>query len=797
MKKHFLIKAVLILFTLLLIPSEATAADQPKEDDSILITDDDILFQGVQGLVGGAANIIVGGDAPQERDHIIGELMYIFNYGMLSFALLFMVIRGIVWFSSLSGEKKQDTLLDFQSAPVAVMVSVIILVPMPDGYSAIQHLVIKAAGESISLANYETNAAADYLDKVGTFSTNPTVMNSDIIALNMMESAVCMSLLNKTSKKTVVEMNPILEMDLADDVHKFTINYDGVYTKSAAASQYLADVIAGGANGMTKHFPKNICGSTTLSFGSIDSKYVETPTVLTFRENVIDAYSNLNDNIAILGAEFINHLLDPISESDKGPTYNVTFPESMKDSLKSYSENFKQAYLNELSLLVSKMESSNTDPESGLSNKRATDSLRQYGAAYLGVYFWEYARRNSVVSAITSVNKSATGPLYSHVKDKTDFEAFAKVNDNQKTFLEEIRKNYVMLTPEYNGNNAMASAANVETSVAKSIEEAQHSFDLGADFMFHFATESMYKESDPVLALADTGHQLIVTGESILAAAALSAATLRLVEAGLIGTAEATASNPFTAPATPIARIAAEAVNISIDAAMNLIPLAFVLITFGALIAFWIPSLPLIHWINGIIGFIIVFAQAFVLTPLLGLAHLLSGEKGFLSSKTQHGYMAIIQLLTYLPLMVIAFFIAYIVTIFGTKFIQIVYLPFMTILNGNSMAGLATGFFITGVFILLNIQVVNRSFGLITNLVEKAGKFIGGGEEMLGDSQGLEKTKAGFVNISNSSKAGMANTVNSDKSNQNGNNQSAQQQRGGGNGAFAVNKIKSLNNRTK
>jgi hypothetical protein len=159
------------------------------------------------------------------------------------------------------------------------------------------------------------------------------------------------------------------------------------------------------------------------------------------------------------------------------------------------------------------------------------------------------------------------------------------------------------------------------------------------------------------------------------------------------------------------------------------------------------------------IGFMIVFMQAFILTPLLALAHLLSGEKGFFSSKTQHGYMAIIQLATYLPIMVMAFVVAYLVTMWGAKFLQIIYLPSMEIISGTSIAGIITIFVITAIFIIFNIQIANRGFALITTMADKAGKFIGGGEEMLGDSQGASGAKGAFVAFNSSVRTGQQSTM--------------------------------------
>ncbi len=63
--------------------------------------------------------------------------------------------------------------------------------------------------------------------------------------------------------------------------------------------------------------------------------------------------------------------------------------------------------------------------------------------------------------------------------------------------------------------------------------------------------------------------------------------------------------------------------------------------------------------------------------------------------------------------------------------------------------------FALAILFIMNVQVFNRGFALITAIPEKAGKFIGGGEEMLGDSQGVSSGKGTFVAVGASTKAGI------------------------------------------
>ncbi|MBE0420513.1 DotA/TraY family protein [Pseudoalteromonas nigrifaciens] len=799
MKKYSFWLYVILLVGLSLTPTTVIAANEEPDNNGLVIADQDLLMQGVQGLVGSAANIITGGDTPSSPDHLIAELMQTYNFGLMSFAIIFMLFRGAKWFLQLSAQKKDEGVLDFQSAPLPIALAVILMMPLPDGYSSIQHLILKVVGLSISLANEEVNVAADYLDRVGTFALNPTVMATDKIALKMVENAICMAALNKSTGKTNVEVNAEHVRDLDDNIDVYTFSYDGAYGRASAAAGYFADMASFGANGVTKHYPKEVCGTASLSFGAIDAHYVDQEPVIRFRDNIIRSYEALAEETAIIGAKFVDELFDPIGQNASGThAYNTSYNPSIPADIERVSEKFIMAYRRDLEQLLNEIETSSDDANSGLGNKKATDSLRKYGAAYLGAYFWEFAKRNNVVAGLTSVSNSGKTPLFNEVQETVHETLFESLTDNQQSLFAAFIERQNDGKPDYSSATYIQKVGNLQAEVEESLKNSKHEFDVGADYLFRFATESMYAESDPILALADTGHQFIVIGEIMLLKTGQALAAIKLVQAASEGLALGLTSVPVfgTAAAAPWAL--AVSLDIAAAAASTIIPIAITMIVFGALIAFWLPSIPLIHWVSGTVGFMIVFMQAFILTPLLGLAHLLSGEKGFFSSKTQHGYMAIIQLFTYFPIMVIAFFVSYLICMFGLKFLQVIYLPFMTSLNGNSIAGIVTFIMLVAVYIIISMQIMNRCFSLVTTLTDKAGKFIGGGEEMLGDNSAADKGHGTFVAFSNQMKSGMgsttANAVGGKQPKKNPNNQNGTNDTGD---IKDTGKAKNINSKTK
>ncbi|MAD76718.1 MAG: hypothetical protein CML20_18340 [Rheinheimera sp.] len=760
MKKHKVWLKVLFFAAMLLASPHEVFANDNEGENELIFAEDDILLQGIRGLVGSAANIIVGEDTPSEPDHLIAEIMLTYNFGLMAVATIFMLFRGAKWLLQLSAEKKDDGILDFQSAPLPIALAVILMMPLPDGYSAIQHLILKVIGQSISLANEETYVAADFLDRVGSFSVNPTIMASEKIAMKMVESSICMAAINKSTGKTNVYIKQTHTRDLEQNLDRYTLDFDGVYSRAEAASTYFADIAGFGDQGLTTYYPKRVCGSVSLTFGAIDQHYMKQESILEFRRNVMDSFHMLAKSTSLTSAKFVDELFDPIGQNATGThSYNTSYNPSIPEEIKRASDEFIRSYRYELERLLVKIEASKDDASSGLGNKKSTDTLRKYGAAYLGAYFWEYAKRNSVVTELTSLKNSSKYPMLDQLENTVNDKLYESLTLNQQALFDELMNSLINKDDNYDVSEYIKGSANIEKDVLLSIKNAEHQFDIGANYLFEAATATMYSETDPVLAMADTGHQFIIIGETIIGTTAAAMATVRVARALAEGTAEGLNSTPIMG----LAAAAPKTLAVTLEAAEMLgsllIPLGIAMIFFGGMIAFWLPSIPLIHWVNGTIGFMILFMQAFLLTPLLGLAHLLSGEKGFFSSKTQHGYMSIIQLFTYFPIMVITFFISYLIAMFGLKFFQVIYLQFMASLNGNNIAGIATFLFITAIFIIITIQIVNRCFSLVTTMTEKAGKFIGGGEEMLGDSGAADKGKSGFVAFSGSAQKGTANTV--------------------------------------
>ena len=213
----------------------AEDGDEKKLNTEIELAEKDILFENLQALVGQSANIIVGGDTPEEPDHIIAVLSKTFNNGILTIAIIFMIIKGVWWLATLNPDKAREQTVNFGSAPIAAFISVILLMPLDNGYSILQHVVIKAGGYGISLSNKMTYEAADFLDKRGSYNVSPAALNIEKSIAAMLQMEVCAALYEQQYATPNVNNTTIdKQVDWANEEDYFILRYDGLYNNVSA-----------------------------------------------------------------------------------------------------------------------------------------------------------------------------------------------------------------------------------------------------------------------------------------------------------------------------------------------------------------------------------------------------------------------------------------------------------------------------------------------------------------------------------------------------------------------------------
>jgi conjugal transfer/type IV secretion protein DotA/TraY len=157
---------------------------------------------------------------------------------------------------------------------------------------------------------------------------------------------------------------------------------------------------------------------------------------------------------------------------------------------------------------------------------------------------------------------------------------------------------------------------------------------------------------DPIIALKNIGDYMMITGETILVVAAGAAGLNKVVDGvagddSILGKTAGKFAKKLLGPVTAV-----------IGAAAQMLPyIGGLMFAVGALCAIYIPMVPFIIWVSGLVQYCCIVVESFAAAPLWALAHLQADGEG-MGQRTERGYLYLINLLFRPILMVVAFFAA-------------------------------------------------------------------------------------------------------------------------------------------
>jgi conjugal transfer/type IV secretion protein DotA/TraY len=244
-------------------------------------------------------------------------------------------------------------------------------------------------------------------------------------------------------------------------------------------------------------------------------------------------------------------------------------------------------------------------------------------------------------------------------------------------------------------------------------------------------------EPDPVAGLANVGHTIIGTFEITVAAAFLTDLAACVADdtseavGGLIGG----ATRPVT---STLCRVTNKSLWALVGAGLLLVPIALML-------AFYLPAMPLILWIMGVAAWFVMLIEAVIAAPIWAASHAMPEGNGFIGERAKAGYMVMLSLFLRPALAVLGFFAGMLLVIVMLKVLMLLFLPAMSGMIGDSVSGVVTAFALLGIFTAIVIQIAHRAFGLIHEVPDKVLRYIGGGNENLGEASNEQQSRSIFV----------------------------------------------------
>lgn len=226
-------------------------------------------------------------------------------------------------------------------------------------------------------------------------------------------------------------------------------------------------------------------------------------------------------------------------------------------------------------------------------------------------------------------------------------------------------------------------------------------------------------QMNPIVTLKNVGDYLMVSSQAIIFGAPLAKGWTGVATAVGEGVASEVAGSD-SLPSKLLGALSniASALTGMVMAAMGAI---FVV---GALLSIYIPFIPFIQWMGGLIQYVSIFFEGLLGAPIWAFAHLDAEGEG-MGQRTERGYLFLLNMLFRPFLMVFGFVLAAaILPLLGTLQ-AILFVPAISNVQGNSVTGLASIFFLIAVFGLLNVTMIHGLFNLITLLPDQVIGWVG------------------------------------------------------------------------
>ncbi len=174
-----------------------------------------------------------------------------------------------------------------------------------------------------------------------------------------------------------------------------------------------------------------------------------------------------------------------------------------------------------------------------------------------------------------------------------------------------------------------------------------------------------------------------------------------------------------------------------------LLPLALIFAAAGVLLAYLLPALPLVIWLAGVAGWLLMLTQSVLAAPLWAATHADPRGEGFSTNRGRPGYMLLFALIAR-PLLLLAGFIAAMLLL---EFLgHFVFRAFAAWHSAQDSTGAGTGLvgsLLTIFLICVMIAAIARwSFSLILQVPDSVLRWIGGAATALGESDMAEEARA-------------------------------------------------------
>ena len=515
--------------------------------------------------------------------------------------------------------------------PVRVVFGLAMMIPVINGYSVGQAIVLQGAKVGIGMARNLTDIVADAIGPQALPLAQPVIPGTRRVVMAVMESELCRALLNEASGDTNLVPAPTMPNPAAA-----TSGTVGIYVRYALAS--------GDADGSAT------CGSANLTIVPLE------------KQQIFGASLDLSGMTAgqISALSSLIQTVRPAMQVIANALWTTRDARALS-SMDGVLNDADTAYNSAMTAAASKMVSTIRDQYSAGAASTSDSgyvALKNLGWSGLGAYYLELSRLNSEVLSMAAIMPSVTMPSWEGLgpyltRDLAPLiDAIENYQNAQET---DIAASDTATAP--NVAPGLFAREEIPSSSQSTLDEVFQSLGISNAIMTGIVNLMLSPTSgsgwtDPLAALISLGHTLIHIALAIIGGGAI----LSTKVGGFLTTIASVISGDI-----PAAVASAGATALSGVIKALLLPIfagAMLLLGPGIMLAYILPMTPYIYWMAGVAGWFLLVVEAMIAVPLWGLAHIAFQGEG-LHGRGLRGYEVLFSIVFRPSIMIAGLLISY------------------------------------------------------------------------------------------------------------------------------------------
>lgn len=701
----------------------------------------------------------------EESGRLMGALSLVLNAAALALAALLVIVTTVTGIASTAHEgialgRRYSTLW----VPLRITVAIIMLLPVAGGYSLVQATVMLAAKGGAGVANAAYSRVMDYVYVDVGIITPPRIDGGNELAASLVQSQVCMKLLNHSypgssppavqqvvvdSRGGIVVTNNNAAPSATDSIVGVATGWpDFLFDSAVNGVQYLTGYEPNPMSSSGKHLlftsqhsslGQDICGGYHVLLPKEDAEFWQSARNLVFgAESLPDgtASQTLGDERAAAqwGAlAQLNNALEPVSHQlALGATPS---PSAYAEAVRSYRTSLEQsARATTVQYRNSIASEANADGDTpvlrGTVLAASMEQMERLGWAAAGALYWRLSALNNQIQTAIGATPTYDGVNVERLTEQGN-QGFRDTLFGIERSQEYLRR--YMIVSMYDASADLSSAQGL-VAVDEGASDAHSTWNTIWARGWDRATSerivrSLAAGGDPIMRGSSIGHTMVGIAEGVY---------LGYVAASGVGGAVTGAVGDVPIVGGAIAGAAKGVANALAPAIMTLV---LIVLGLGLALAYWLPAIPFVMWIFGMLGWLIMLVEAVVAAPIWAAAHTIPEGEGWAGSHARAGYMLILSLFMRPALMVAGLFAGMLVLTAIGALVSILFPIFLYDADITSLLGLVGFIAALAIFTVIILTSADRSFSLSHIIPDRVLRWISGPVEQLGEHDDTQRTR--------------------------------------------------------